>query len=168
MARRRDEPRRLSAPAARPPAEREFSAGGLVYRRPGGVVTVVLAGRRVSQTGDLAWSLPKGHIEPGETSEIAAVREVREETGLKASIEARLGDVTYWYARRDAAGVVHRIWKRVRYFLLRFEGGRFAERDDEMDAVRWFPIAEAERAAAHDDERELIRQARARLEEAAS
>src|SRR5205823_1835687 len=67
MARPVDRPRRLKAPAARPPLEREFSAGGLVYRRRRGEVAVVLAARRHAQSGALVWTLPKGHLQPGES-----------------------------------------------------------------------------------------------------
>ena len=163
MARRVDSPRRLKAPAARPPLEREFSAGGLVYRRRGGQVTVVLAARRHPESGALVWTIPKGHLEPGESSKAAAMREVREETGLEAEIEQQLGDITYWFARRDAEGRARRVWKRVRFFLMRSRGGRFRDRDREMDAVRWFSLDEAEQAAAFASERALVQRARTLL-----
>ena len=104
------------------------------------------------------WTIPKGHLEPGETSEVAARREVQEETGIEATVEDRLGDVTYWFARRDEGRPV-RIFKRVRFFLMRATGGRFADRDAEMDAVRWIPLAEAERTLAFENERALVRRA---------
>jgi 8-oxo-dGTP pyrophosphatase MutT (NUDIX family) len=151
--------RRLREPAVRPPLAREFSAGGLVYRCRGGAWEVVLVGRRRPRGAKLVWTIPKGHVEPGESPEAAALREVREETGLRAEVEQRLGDVTYWFARRDAEGGPGRVFKRVRFFLMRLRGGRFADRDAEMDAVRWFPLAEAERVAAFESERELVRRA---------
>ena len=160
MARRIDQPRRVTQAAARPPLVREFSAGGLVYRRHGDQCSVVLAARRHPQTGDLVWTIPKGHLEPGESSQAAAAREVREETGLEAEVEEQLGDVTYWYARRDDAGRPRRIWKRVRFFLMRKRGGRFGDRDEEMDAVRWFPLDKAETVVAFENERKLVRKAR--------
>jgi 8-oxo-dGTP pyrophosphatase MutT (NUDIX family) len=159
MARRVDRPRKLREPATRPPLEREFSAGGLVYRRRAGGCEVVLAGRRHAQSGTLVWTIPKGHLEPGESSEAAAVREVREETGIEATVEDRLGDVTYWFARRDERERAVRIFKRVRFFLMRATGGRFSDRDAEMDAVRWFSLAEAERTLAFENERALVRRA---------
>lgn len=73
----------------------EVSAGGVVYRRAGDVIEVALAAHR-TRRGELAWGLPKGEIEPDETAEQAAVREVREETGLEAEIEASLGDIRYF------------------------------------------------------------------------
>ena len=166
MARRVDQPRRLTERARRPPLVREFSAGGLVYRRRGEACQVVLAARRHPQSGVLLWTIPKGHIEPGESSEMAAAREVREETGLEAEIEQKLGDVTYWYARHDDAGNPIRVFKRVRFFLMRKLGGRFGDRDAEMDAVKWFPLEAAENAAAFESERALVRKARELLERA--
>jgi 8-oxo-dGTP pyrophosphatase MutT (NUDIX family) len=140
---------------------REFSAGGLVYRRRGGACEVVLAARRHPASGELVWSIPKGHVERGETTAVAAVREVREETGLEAVIEQPLGSITYWYARPDDAGrpVRVRVHKRVTFFLMQAKGGRFRDRDHEMDAVRWFGVSDALRAAAHANERALVRRA---------
>jgi 8-oxo-dGTP pyrophosphatase MutT (NUDIX family) len=160
MARQRDGTRPLSGhPAARPPAVREFSAGGLVYRRRDGEWVVVLAGRRLPDGGDIVWGLPKGHVEPGETMADTALREVREETGIEATIEEMLGDVTYWYVRRDERGNPLRAFKRVRFFLMRYRGGRFADRDDELDAVRWVPLARAAATITFANERGLVRRA---------
>src|SRR5204862_1874154 len=79
------------------PTTKEVSAGGVVYRRGDeDDIEVVLASRR-TRRGDLAWGLAKGGIEAGESREAAAVREVREETGLIAEIEADLGDTKYMY-----------------------------------------------------------------------
>jgi 8-oxo-dGTP pyrophosphatase MutT (NUDIX family) len=163
MARRVDRPRRLKAPGERPPLAREFSAGGLVYRRRANEVAVVLAARRRPDSGALVWTIPKGHAEPGESSAATALREVREETGLVAEIEERLGDITYWFVRRDADGRPLRVVKRVRFFLMRKVEGRFADRDAEMDAVRWFSLEEAASAAAFENERALVRRARGLL-----
>jgi 8-oxo-dGTP pyrophosphatase MutT (NUDIX family) len=164
MARERNHARRLTAAAGRPPVTRELSSGGLVYRRARGCWVVCLGGRRRSDDGPLVWTIPKGHVEDGESMVHAALREVREETGLIGEIEDTLGDVTYWYARRDPEGRPVRVWKRVRFFLLRHRGGRFADRDDELDAVRWFPLAEAEAAIGYADEQALVQRARARIE----
>jgi 8-oxo-dGTP pyrophosphatase MutT (NUDIX family) len=147
----------------RPPLVREFSAGGLVFRQRQGAWAVVLAARRHPESAALVWTIPKGHVEPGESSADTALREVREETGLVAVIEQPLGDITYWFARRTKRGEAMRIFKRVRFFLMRHRGGRFADRDAEMDAVRWFSFEEAERAAAFENERALVRRARALL-----
>ena len=76
------------------PVQREISAGGVVYRRDGDDIEVVLASRR-TRRGDLAWGLAKGGIEPGESHEVAAVREVLEETGYTAEIQLDLTKLGY-------------------------------------------------------------------------
>jgi 8-oxo-dGTP pyrophosphatase MutT (NUDIX family) len=165
VARQRDRPRRLTAPAARPPVLRELSAGGLVYRRVRTRWVVCLGARRKSPNDTLVWSIPKGHVEEGESMAEAAVREVSEETGLRSEVDDTLGDVTYWYARRDKEGRPVRVWKRVRFFLLRYRGGRFGDRDDELDAVRWFPLDQAASVVAYGSEQALVRRARDVLEQ---
>jgi len=135
------------------PTQREVSAGGVVYRRGGDDIEVVLASRR-TRRGDLAWGLAKGGIEPGESREDAAVREVREETGLDATIEADLGDTKYIYVWEDV-----RIRKRVHFFLMRHVGGDVDDRDDEMEEIRWFPLERALKRAAYRGEREVLARA---------
>ena len=89
----------------------------------------MLAARRHPESGTLVWMLPKGHLEPGETPAEAARREVREETGLDAEVERPLGDVTYWYVRRNAPEGPRRVLKRVRFFVMRHQIGRASCRE---------------------------------------
>lgn len=128
----------------------EVSAGGVVYRRGPDGVDVVLAARR-TRRGDLAWGLAKGGIEANESSEEAAVREVREETGIEAEIEASLGETRYFYVWEDV-----RIRKTVHFFLMRATGGDPNDRDDEMEDVQWFPLERALKRAAYRGEREVL------------
>ena len=116
-------------------------------------IEVVLASRR-TRRGELAWGLAKGGIEEGETHEEAAIREVREETGLTAEIEADLGDTKYFYVWDDV-----RIRKTVHFFLMRHTGGDTADRDDEMEEVRWFPLERAIKRAAYRGERDVLQRA---------
>src|SRR5262249_8788096 len=102
--------------------------------------------------------------EEGESMVQAALREVREETGLRGEVEDTLGDVTYWYARRDDGGSPGRIFKRVRFFLLRYRGGRLDDRDDGLDAVRGVSLAAADASIPYAAEEALVRGARERLE----
>jgi 8-oxo-dGTP pyrophosphatase MutT (NUDIX family) len=136
---------------------REVSAGGVVYRREGDELEVLLAARR-TRRGDLAWGLAKGGIEPEESIEDAAVREVREETGIEAVIEASLGETRYFYVWDDV-----RIRKVVHFFLMRAVGGNTKDHDDEMEDVRWFPLTQALRRAAYKGEREALSRAAERL-----
>jgi 8-oxo-dGTP pyrophosphatase MutT (NUDIX family) len=133
--------------------KREVSAGGVVYRRDGDELEIVLASRR-TRRGQLAWGLAKGGIEDGESMEQAAIREVREETGLKAKIEGSLGETRYLYVWEDV-----RIRKTVHFFLMRHTGGDIDDRDDEMEEIRWFPLDRALKRAAYRGEREVLKRA---------
>ncbi len=135
----------------------EVSAGGVVYRRSDDGVEIVLAARR-TRRGDLAWGLPKGLIEPEETPEEAAVREVREETGLEAEVEASLGDIRYFYIWEGV-----RVRKAVHFFLMRATGGDVSLHDHEMEDVQWFPLSVALRRATYKGEREVLQRAAERL-----
>jgi 8-oxo-dGTP pyrophosphatase MutT (NUDIX family) len=136
----------------------EVSSGGVVYRRRhDGKVEILLAARR-TRRGDIAWGLAKGGIEDGETIEDAAVREVREETGIDAVIEESLGDTRYFYIWEEV-----RIRKTVHFFLMRATGGDIEARDDEMEEVRWFPLSRALKRAAYRGERQVLQRAAAKL-----
>jgi 8-oxo-dGTP pyrophosphatase MutT (NUDIX family) len=139
--------------AAAVPTKREISAGGVVYQRNGDEIEVVLASRR-TRRGQLAWGLAKGGIEDDETMEEAAVREVREETGLLAEIEESLGETRYFYVWEDV-----RIRKTVHFFLMRHTGGDVDDRDDEMEEIRWFPLERALKRAAYRGERDVLERA---------
>jgi 8-oxo-dGTP pyrophosphatase MutT (NUDIX family) len=131
----------------------EVSAGGVVYRAGRDGTEICLAARR-TRRGELAWGLPKGNVEPDETPEEAAVREVLEETGLEALIEHDLGTIRYIYVWEEV-----RVRKQVRFFLMHATGGDVADHDEEMEDVRWFDIARVVRRAAYRGEREVLERA---------
>jgi ADP-ribose pyrophosphatase YjhB (NUDIX family) len=128
----------------------EFSAGGLVVDLAGDAPRGALIGRTDRQ-GRLLWSLPKGHIEAGETAEQAAVREVEEETGISGEIMAELGTIDFWFV---ADG--RRIHKTVHHYLMRRVGGELSDADVEVDEVAWVPLSEIRKQLAYPDERGLV------------
>ena len=129
----------------------ETSAGGLVVddvRRKAALIG------RLDRRGRLLWSLPKGHIEAGETAEQAAVREVKEETGIIGRVVAPLGTIDFWFVAED-----RRVHKTVHHFLLRALGGDLCDDDVEVAEVAWVPLGELESRLAYADERRLVRRA---------
>jgi 8-oxo-dGTP diphosphatase len=93
------------------------------------------------------WSLPKGKLTPGEDWEAAAVREVREETGMRAALRERLDDVEYV----DPKGRP----KTVRYWRMDALDGEFAP-NDEVDELRWLSPEDAVARLSYDRDRELV------------
>ncbi|MHA3704872.1 NUDIX hydrolase [Jatrophihabitans sp. YIM 134969] len=128
----------------------ETSAGGLVVDLDGDVPRGALIGR-TDRRGRLLWSLPKGHVEPGETREQAAVREVEEETGISGVIVAELGTIDFWFV---ADG--RRVHKTVHHFLLRATGGELSDEDVEVTEVAWVPLPAISAKLAYPDERTLV------------
>jgi 8-oxo-dGTP pyrophosphatase MutT (NUDIX family) len=140
---------RADAKMAPAPVRRLHSAGGVVYRRRGKGFEVVLCGR----ARDGRWTLPKGGPNDGERDEETALREVYEETGLQAEIEADLGEIEYdFYLRAEGTHCI----KSVRYFLMRAVAGDTAYHDHEHDQVAWFPLEEASHALTFPNESALI------------
>jgi 8-oxo-dGTP pyrophosphatase MutT (NUDIX family) len=127
--------------------EREVSYGGVVVRG-GDVIVIVPRGRR------RILGLPKGGAHAGERPEQAAAREVREETGVVATVRAPLGDVEYRYRRGGRP-----IDKTVHFFLCDYERGDTADHDHEVDDARWMPLEVARRRLTYPGEREMIERA---------
>lgn len=136
----------------------QVSAGGVVFRRGGhggGNIEVAL----ISVGPENRWQLPKGLVDRGETPEQAALREVKEETGLDAEIVAPLETIEYWYFSKGEAARV-RFHKFVHFFLMRHVSGDVSEHDEEVNEARWVEIGEAEQLLAFKGERKLIGRAR--------
>jgi 8-oxo-dGTP pyrophosphatase MutT (NUDIX family) len=128
----------------------EFSAGGLVVRRFRGRPFAA-----VIRTHRDAVALPKGHPDPGESAVDAAVREVREEAGLDATLVEPLHDVRYWYTGKDGG----RRFKIVRFFLLRYRAGTVRDHDHEVAGAGWIPLEQAPERLTYPGERVVARRA---------
>jgi 8-oxo-dGTP pyrophosphatase MutT (NUDIX family) len=130
----------------------ETSAGGLVIDGldgPKDSQVAALIGR-IDRRGRMLWSLPKGHIELGETAEQTAIREVAEETGIQGSVLAALGSIDYWFVTEG-----RRVHKTVHHYLMRFLGGELSDEDVEVSEVAWVPLTELPARLAYADERRL-------------
>ena len=118
------------------PTRRVVSAGGVVLKGdPPEVLVVSLRGGRVV-------TLPKGQVEPGERYPETAVREVREETGVEASVLAPLGRVRYYFTVHEPEGPVT-VSKEVHYFLMRHLGGTPRPQLTEVENAFFLPASEA-------------------------
>jgi len=138
----------------RPYAKRvdEVSAGGLVIDTTGTMGLLIGRYDHKDASGKrILWSLPKGHIEEGETPEQAAIREVAEETGITSSITKSLGVIDFWFM---AGG--KRIHKTVHHFMFTETGGTLLAQESEVDEVSWFPLSEIVERLAYPDEKKLI------------
>lgn len=125
------------------------SAGGVVYQVRDGQMWVALIATR----GGEVWGLPKGLVEKGEKPLQAALREVKEEAGLRGEPVEDLGYIEYWY-RDFAAQVLYH--KFVHYYLLSHVGGDISDHDWEVDEARWFPIEDAIERASYENERKVL------------
>jgi 8-oxo-dGTP pyrophosphatase MutT (NUDIX family) len=126
---------------------RETSYGGVVVRGDELLVITPVGKRRVT-------GLPKGGPNPGERPEETAAREVREETGVTATVREFLGDVNYWYRRGG-----RRVYKTVHFYLCDYVSGSTADHDHEVEEARWIPLAEAVSRLSYPGERALIERA---------
>jgi 8-oxo-dGTP pyrophosphatase MutT (NUDIX family) len=139
-------------------SETEFSAGGVVVndRRE----AIVIVPTRRAADGSKVLALPKGHPDGNETPEAAALREVREETGVDAELVGPLGDVRYWYQREG-----RRIFKVVTFYLFRYRAGSVDDHDQEIEEARWIPLEKAAHELSFPGEREMVARALSRLDE---
>ena len=95
--------------------------------------------------------MPKGHVEAGESAEDAAIREVREETGIESTVLAPLGTIDFWFMAEEK-----RIHKTVHHFILNAHGGELSDEDREVIEVAWVPLEEVAAKLAYSDERKLM------------
>jgi 8-oxo-dGTP pyrophosphatase MutT (NUDIX family) len=121
-----------------------------------GEVAVIVPVKR-GPNGNRVLALPKGHPDGSETPEQAAVRELREETGVVAELVDELGEVSYVYQRKG-----RRISKRVVFYLLEYRSGDLADHDAEVEEARWMPLEEAARRLTYAGEREMVSRALSR------
>jgi 8-oxo-dGTP pyrophosphatase MutT (NUDIX family) len=141
------------------PTKTQISAGGVVFRRrPDSRIEVAL----ISVGGENRWQLPKGLVDAGESTEAAALREAREETGIEAELVAPVDKIEYWYYSTNRGGRV-RFHKFVYFYLLRFVSGDVRDHDAEVNEARWVEIDEARTLLSFASERKVVERAREML-----
>jgi ADP-ribose pyrophosphatase YjhB (NUDIX family) len=133
-------------------AQRETSAGGIVYRLEEGAPLFLLIRDSYGN-----WGFPKGHVERGEGAEDAALREVREETGLQELASRGLIDTIDWYFRFRGR-LIH---KSCHFYLMETSQSDTApQRAEGITACQWVTYGEAHEAVSYANAREVLRRAR--------
>lgn len=146
-------PAAVRPPRPRPEPVRETSAGGIVYRLEEGAPRYLLI--RDSYRN---WGFPKGHLEGEEGAESAALREVREETGLAdVTVHAPLDTIEWSFRFRGT--LIHKV---CHFFLMRAQSARTRpQRAEGITACRWVPFEDAVRMVSYANAREVLRRAHA-------
>ena len=134
----------------------QVSAGGVAFRKRKKQIEVAL----ISVGGNNRWQLPKGIVDKRESTEDAAVREVREEAGIKTEVVERIDKVEYWYFWNEDGQRI-RYHKFVYFYLLRYESGDVRDHDDEVNEARWVEIDEAIKLLAFNSEKRIVEKAKA-------
>ncbi|MEO0265907.1 MAG: NUDIX hydrolase [candidate division WOR-3 bacterium] len=130
----------------------EISAGGVVFRKSGERVQILL----ISVKEGKIWTLPKGLVEKGERPEKAALREVKEETGVTAKIVKFIDKIDLWFYQEENGERV-RHHKIVYYYLMEYESGSLEDHDFEVVDVKWFEAEEALSILSYQKDREIVK-----------
>ena len=135
----------------------EVSAGGVVYRKFEGKLQVLVC----KHSGYHKWVLPKGRVEDGEALKQTAMREVKEEVGVSATIVGKIEPAeSYVYTFNG-----EQIAKDVQYFLMAYESGDEQQHDFEMEDVRWVSLTEAIALMGYDGAKSVLEKAATLLAE---
>jgi 8-oxo-dGTP diphosphatase len=137
----------------------QISAGGVAFRRSDSKPEIAI----VSVKPKLRWQLPKGIVDPGESPQVAAVREVREEAGVETELIRLIETIEYWY-RSAKNGKPVRYHKFVHFYLMEYKSGDVSQHDHEVEEARWVSFEEALELLDFKSEREVAEKARAMIE----
>jgi 8-oxo-dGTP pyrophosphatase MutT (NUDIX family) len=133
----------------------QISAGGVAFRWQDSEPEIAI----VSVKPKLRWQLPKGIVDPGESPDVTAVREVREEAGVEADRLGLIETIEYWY-RSVKYGKPVRYHKFVHFYLLQYRSGDVSQHDHEIEEARWVSFDEAIEMLEFKNERDVVEKAR--------
>lgn len=132
----------------------EISAGGVVYKRDEKGYSFLL----VAVKDGKVWTLPKGLVEKGEKPENAALREIKEETGVSGRIETFLDKVELWFVQKEEGETI-RHHKIVYHYLVEYIEGDITHHDFEVNDVKWFTPEEALENCSYEKDKQIIKKA---------
>ncbi len=127
---------------------REPTSGGVIYRLKNGEVEILL----IQDSRD-RWTIPKGHIEPGESAKQTAIREIGEEAGLQeVEVQGWLGKINFRYRRLNRL-----VLMTTQVYLVKAKGDTDAiKKEDWMNGIKWFKFADALEAIEYEDISKLM------------
>lgn len=134
--------------------KRIFSAGGIIVKSDKNGLKVLVT----QHSGHHGWDFPKGHLEPYENEEQAAIREVEEETGVVAEIIQKLGQTQYFYY--DSG---EKVLKTVTFFLMKYIKEGKATTEFEVSDKIWLPQDKVEQKLSFKDTKRLWQEAKEKL-----
>lgn len=137
----------------------QVSAGGVVFRKQGDQIEVAI----ISVGNNQRWQIPKGNVNSGETKEIAAVREVREEAGVDSELIRYIDKVEYWFFVKEQ-GITIRIHKYVFFYLLKYLSGDVKDHDQEVNEAAWIDIQSGIDRLSFESEKKVLEQAKGFIE----
>jgi 8-oxo-dGTP pyrophosphatase MutT (NUDIX family) len=137
----------------------QISAGGVAFRWKDSKLEIAI----VSIKPKLRWQLPKGIVDPGESPQETAVREVREEAGIETDLIKLIETIEYWY-RSLKNGQPVRYHKFVHFYLMEYRSGDVSNHDHEVEEARWVSFEEAIEILEFKSEREVAEKAREIIE----
>ncbi len=138
----------------------QVSAGGVAFRWKDAKPEIAI----VSVKPKMRWQLPKGIVDEGESPQVTAVREVREEAGVDADLLKLIETIEYWY-RSVKYGKPVRFHKFVHFYLMEYQSGDVANHDHEVEEARWVSFEAALEMLDFKSEREVVEKAREMFEE---
>lgn len=133
----------------------QISSGGVAFRWKDSKPEIAI----VCMKPKLRWQLPKGIVDPGESPQVTAVREVREEAGVETDLIKLIETIEYWY-RSIKYGKPIRYHKFVHFYLLKYRSGEVSDHDHEVEEARWVSFDEALEKLDFKSERDVVKKAR--------
>ncbi len=127
----------------------EKSCGAVVFRKYHGNIELLLIKHVVGGH----WSFPKGHVEPGETEEQTALREIKEETGIDVELNTSFREVVSYSPKRDTT-------KDVIYFLGKAKTFQYTPQEEEIAQIKWVEINLAHSFLTYDNDKQLVNKAK--------
>jgi 8-oxo-dGTP pyrophosphatase MutT (NUDIX family) len=143
-------------------AKREYSAGGTVFKKKGNQIVwlIIQPSAKDQPWRQGRWQLPKGWIDEGETSQQAAIREVKEEGGVEAEVIEKIDRINIFFYNEDKQRVV----KNIVFFLMKYQGGREKDHGPETEKAVWLSFDPAWERLTFKSERKILEKARKILE----